>query len=89
MARSAVHRTWERGTVGLSTAVFLTHHGVAPMVVERHDGTAIHPRAGHFHLRTLELLRSVGLEEEVRRMSAEHFGLRALLDAAWRGAPPG
>jgi 2-polyprenyl-6-methoxyphenol hydroxylase-like FAD-dependent oxidoreductase len=59
--------------VGLSTAVFLAHHGVAPLVVERHDGTAIHPRAGHFHLRTLELLRSVGLEDAVREMSAAHF----------------
>lgn len=59
--------------VGLSTALFLAHYGVAPLVVERHDGTAIHPRAGHFHLRTLELLRSVGLEEAVRRTSEEHF----------------
>ncbi|GAB3344469.1 FAD-dependent oxidoreductase [Modestobacter lapidis] len=59
--------------VGLATAVFLTSHGVTPLVVERHDGTAIHPRAGHFHLRTLELLRSVGLEDPVREMSAAHF----------------
>ena len=59
--------------VGLSAAVFLADQGVEPLVVERHDGTAIHPRAGHFHLRTLELLRSVGLEEAVRRLSAERF----------------
>jgi 2-polyprenyl-6-methoxyphenol hydroxylase-like FAD-dependent oxidoreductase len=59
--------------VGLSTAVFLADQGVVPLVVERHDGTAIHPRAGHFHLRTLELLRSVGLEEAVQRLSAERF----------------
>jgi len=59
--------------VGLSTAVFLADQGITPLVVERHDGTAIHPRAGHFHLRTLELLRSVGLEEAVQRLSAERF----------------
>jgi 2-polyprenyl-6-methoxyphenol hydroxylase-like FAD-dependent oxidoreductase len=59
--------------VGLSTALFLAHQGVESLTVERHDGTAIHPRAGHFHLRTLELLRSVGLEEAVRRTSEERF----------------
>ena len=31
--------------VGLSTAVFLGMHGVKSLVVERHPGTAIHPRA--------------------------------------------
>ncbi|HYZ00395.1 MAG TPA: FAD-dependent monooxygenase [Candidatus Binatia bacterium] len=59
--------------VGLSTAIFLSQQGVRPLVVERHSGTAIHPRAGHFHLRTLELLRSAGVEDEVRRVSAERY----------------
>lgn len=59
--------------VGLATAIFLAQHGVRALVVERHAGTAIHPRAGHFHLRTLELLRSAGLEDEVRRVSAERY----------------
>jgi 2-polyprenyl-6-methoxyphenol hydroxylase-like FAD-dependent oxidoreductase len=59
--------------VGLSTALFLAHLGVESLSVERHSGTAIHPRAGHFQLRTLELLRSVGLEEPVRRISEERY----------------
>jgi 2-polyprenyl-6-methoxyphenol hydroxylase-like FAD-dependent oxidoreductase len=59
--------------VGLSTALFLAHHGVPSLSIERHSGTAIHPRAGHFQLRTLELLRSVGLEEIVRRTSEESY----------------
>jgi 2-polyprenyl-6-methoxyphenol hydroxylase-like FAD-dependent oxidoreductase len=59
--------------VGLATAVFLADQGVESLTVERHPGTAIHPRAGHFHLRTLELLRSVGLEETVRRTSEERY----------------
>ena len=54
--------------VGLSTAMLLAWHGVDSLVVERHSGTAIHPRAGHFNLRTLEILRSVGLEETVRQV---------------------
>jgi 2-polyprenyl-6-methoxyphenol hydroxylase-like FAD-dependent oxidoreductase len=59
--------------VGLSTALFLAKHGVEPLVVERHSGTAIHPRAGHFNLRTLEILRSAGLEDTVRRKSREQY----------------
>jgi 2-polyprenyl-6-methoxyphenol hydroxylase-like FAD-dependent oxidoreductase len=53
--------------VGLSTAVLLRLYGVDCLVVERHTGTAIHPRAGHFQLRTVEILRSMGLEDRVRR----------------------
>jgi 2-polyprenyl-6-methoxyphenol hydroxylase-like FAD-dependent oxidoreductase len=59
--------------VGLSTAVLLSLHGIDSLTVERHTGTAIHPRAGHFHLRTMEILRSMGLEEAVRRKSEEQY----------------
>ena len=55
--------------IGLSSAMLLGHHGVPSLAVERHAGTAIHPRAGHFQLRTLEVLRQVGLENEVRDAS--------------------
>ena len=59
--------------VGLSTAMLLAWHGVESLVVERHSGTAIHPRAGHFNLRTLEILRSVELEETVRQASEASY----------------
>jgi len=59
--------------VGLSTALFLRLHGVDCLSVERHSGTAIHPRAGHFQLRTVEILRRAGLEDEVRRRSEEKY----------------
>ncbi len=59
--------------VGLSTAVLLSLHGVDSLTVERHTGTAIHPRAGHFHLRTMEILRVMGLEDAVRRKSEEQY----------------
>jgi len=52
--------------VGLATAMFLAQHGVEVLSVERHRGTAIRPRAGHFHLRTLELMRVAGIEDRVR-----------------------
>src|ERR671931_468021 len=59
--------------VGLTTAMLLGHHGVPTLAVERHAGTAIHPRAGHFQLRTMELLRQLGLEERVRAKSLEMY----------------
>ena len=44
--------------VGLSTAVFLGHHGISSLVVERHRGTAIHPRAALVSQRTVEAYRA-------------------------------
>jgi 2-polyprenyl-6-methoxyphenol hydroxylase-like FAD-dependent oxidoreductase len=55
--------------VGLTTAMLLGHLGVPALVAERHPGTAIHARAGHFQLGTMEMLRQVGLEDEVRETS--------------------
>jgi putative polyketide hydroxylase len=59
--------------VGLATALFLRLQGVSCLAVERHASTAIHPRAGHFQLRTVEILRSAGLEEAVRRKGEEQY----------------
>src|SRR5215211_405895 len=59
--------------VGLTTAALLGHHGVPALAVERHAGTAIHPRAGHFQLRTMELLRQLGLEGRVREKALETY----------------
>jgi 2-polyprenyl-6-methoxyphenol hydroxylase-like FAD-dependent oxidoreductase len=74
--------------VGLATSAFLAWHGVPTLSVERHHGTAIHPRAGHFHLRTLEVLRSVGLEQRVKAASEEQFdpngGINAVESLAGR-----
>src|SRR5215475_10078781 len=59
--------------VGLTTAMLLGHHGVESLAVERHPGTAIHARAGHFQLGTTEMLRQVGLEETVREASLKTY----------------
>lgn len=59
--------------VGLSAALFLRWHGIDSLTVERHSGTAIRARAGHFHLRTIEILRSVGLETVIRRTSEAQY----------------
>jgi len=59
--------------VGLTTALLLARHGVKALAVERHSGTAIHPRAGHFQIRTIEILREVGLEDESRQKARETY----------------
>jgi 2-polyprenyl-6-methoxyphenol hydroxylase-like FAD-dependent oxidoreductase len=61
------------GLVGLTTAMFLAQHGVASLTVERLRGISALPRAAHFHLRTLELFRAAGIEEQVRRQSEREF----------------
>src|SRR6476469_3346394 len=60
--------------VGLSAAAFLGHHGIRPYVVEKHHGTSIHPRAGYFHIGTLEAYRRIGLEPAILEKSHEQFG---------------
>ena len=60
--------------VGLSAAAFLGHHGIAAYVVEKHAGTSIHPRAGYFHLGTMEAYRRIGLEPELLELSHRQFG---------------
>ena len=74
--------------VGLTTAALLGHHGVASLSVERHAGTAIHPRAGHFQLRTMEILRQLGLEDAARATSLQTYhpsgGINAVESLAGR-----
>ncbi len=67
--------------VGLTTAMLLGHHGVRALSVERHAGTAIHPRAGHFQLRTMEVLRQVGLEDAARETSLLTYPPRGGINA--------
>src|SRR5215208_3175802 len=57
------------GLTGLSTALFLSWHGLRPLLVERHPDLLIHPRARGFTQRTVELFRQVGLEPAIRAAS--------------------
>jgi 2-polyprenyl-6-methoxyphenol hydroxylase-like FAD-dependent oxidoreductase len=61
------------GLVGLSTAMFLAQYGTRSLAVERLRGGSPVPRAAHFHLRTLELFRCAGIEDEVKRQSEKEF----------------
>ncbi|PRX63768.1 putative polyketide hydroxylase [Nonomuraea fuscirosea] len=53
------------GLTGLSAAAFLSAQGVANLLVEKHEGLSIHPRARGFNPRGMELLRALGLEAEL------------------------
>lgn len=61
------------GLVGLSTAMFLAQHGVASLAVEQLSGGSPLLRAAFFQMRTLELFRAAGIEDEVRRQSLIEF----------------
>src|SRR4051794_1035445 len=57
----------------MTTALMLAHHGVPALTVEHHRGTAIHPRAAMITQRSLEVLRTVGIEQIVRERSQGQF----------------
>ena len=54
------------GPAGLTTAITLARAGVRVLVVDKHAGTSIFPKATGIRLRTMEILRSWGLEQQVR-----------------------
>ncbi|HEV3355654.1 MAG TPA: FAD-dependent monooxygenase [Pseudonocardiaceae bacterium] len=57
--------------VGLSTALFLGHHGIPSLVVDRHPSTSIHPRVASLTARTMEIFRSVGAEQAIRAVEPD------------------
>ena len=59
--------------VGLSLSLFLARLGVEHLVVERHPGTAIHPRAAMLLQRTIETFRTTGIEDQVLAASQQEF----------------
>jgi putative polyketide hydroxylase len=59
------------GPAGLITAMTLALHGVRSLVVDRRDGTSTLPRATGMSTRTMELLRSWDLEDDVRAGGVE------------------
>ncbi|TLY77595.1 MAG: hypothetical protein E6K41_16440 [Gammaproteobacteria bacterium] len=61
------------GLVGLSAAAFLASHGIRSLTFERLTASSPLPRAAFFHMRTLEMFRSIGIEEAVRSQSEKEF----------------
>lgn len=61
------------GPVGLTAALLLGRLGISALVVERNASTSVHPRGHVVNARTMEIFRSLGLEDQVRAegLSAE------------------
>jgi len=59
--------------VGLTTSLLLSSYGIDNLVVEKHRGTAIHPRAASFHQRTMEVYRHAGIQDAVEKAAALEF----------------
>jgi putative polyketide hydroxylase len=54
------------GPVGLAASLFLSQHGVRSLLVERHPGTALTPKARGINARTMEVFRQCGIDAAVR-----------------------
>jgi 2-polyprenyl-6-methoxyphenol hydroxylase-like FAD-dependent oxidoreductase len=54
------------GLVGLTAALCLEKYKIPYLLVERHAGTSIHPRANGMNIRTMEIFRELGIEKEIR-----------------------
>jgi 2-polyprenyl-6-methoxyphenol hydroxylase-like FAD-dependent oxidoreductase len=54
------------GPVGLTASILLSRLGIASRLVEKHAGTALHPKARNINMRTMEIFRQCGVEDAVR-----------------------
>ena len=54
------------GPVGLSASILLSAFGIRSLLVERHPGTSIVPKARGINARTMELYRQHGVEPAIR-----------------------
>ncbi len=64
------------GPVGLTASILLSRFGIRSLLVERHPGTAILPKARGINARTMEMYRQIGVERAIREagLSPEHTG---------------
>lgn len=64
--------------VGMTLSALLAKHGVQGCIaVEKHAGTAIHPRAALFHPRTMQIYRELGLYDAMCEESSKHYDQHA------------
>ncbi|WP_225727276.1 MULTISPECIES: FAD-dependent monooxygenase [unclassified Nocardia] len=71
--------------VGLSAAVFLAWHDIPVVLVEKHAGSSLHPRAIGYTTRTLELFRATGIAvpESLQGISAPRRARVESLAGTW------
>jgi putative polyketide hydroxylase len=54
------------GPVGLTASLLLSQHGIRSLLVERHPGTALTPKARGINARTMEVFRQCDIDASVR-----------------------
>jgi putative polyketide hydroxylase len=57
--------------VGMSTALFLAHQGVSCVVIDKKPGPTGHPGFRGISARTMELFRTVGVEDDIHAVVGE------------------
>jgi len=75
------------GPAGLMTSLLLAGHGVRSLLVERHPGTSVLPRAVGINVRTMEIFRTLGLDQEVEAHSPDSEVRDLLLEMTTLGGP--
>src|SRR5438067_12764637 len=55
------------GPVGLTASILLSQADVRSLLVERHPGTAVHPKARGINARSMEMYRQCGVEAAIRQ----------------------
>jgi 2-polyprenyl-6-methoxyphenol hydroxylase-like FAD-dependent oxidoreductase len=65
------------GPVGLTASILLSREGIRSLLVERHPGTAVHPKARAINARTMEMYHQCGVETAIREagLPPEQAGL--------------
>jgi 2-polyprenyl-6-methoxyphenol hydroxylase-like FAD-dependent oxidoreductase len=58
------------GPVGLTTSILLSRYGIQSLLVERHPGTSLHPKARVISTRSMEIFRQCSLESAIREAGA-------------------
>ncbi|MFF2324630.1 MULTISPECIES: FAD-dependent oxidoreductase [unclassified Streptomyces] len=56
--------------VGLSTSLFLGRLGIEHLLVEKHRSTSTHPRGRGNNVRTMEVFRTAGAEQGIRKAAS-------------------
>ena len=57
------------GPSGLCASILLSTYGIESLLVEKHPGTSIYPRATGINVRSMEIFRSLGFRDDVQRAS--------------------
>ena len=65
------------GAAGLATSALLAKHGIRSLLVEKRDEVFIYPKARNLSFRSLEILRELGLADQVHAVAEGVSDMRA------------